>query len=92
MDTKGLYPFMYRGIAGDINMSTKNGYYEARADYTSNFPPNAYTYGILEVFGGNLFLAQRYTPHSKYSGLSYGEFSRVMYNGEWTEWRFIPYQ
>lgn len=86
-----LYPFMFRGIAGDIDSLNESGYYEVRIDQSTNIPPNAYTYGILEVFQSTMFTLQRYTPHSNNSG-KYGEYNRVKTKGVWKNWRFIPYQ
>ena len=85
-----LYPYMYRGVAANIDEIIKNGSYVVSAGASTNLPTDAYSYGVLEVFGGESFIAQRYTPHSDYSG-NYGEYSRVRYNGTWTSWRFIPY-
>ena len=81
---------MYRGIANDIDQTLGHGYYVA-TENSINMPPNAYKYGVLEVFGGDSFLAQRYTPHTNYSG-NYGEYNRVRYKETWSSWRFIPYQ
>ena len=81
---------MNRGFCGDFNSSLDHGYY-AVSSTTNNTPPNAYTYGLLEVFGSANFTVQRYTPHANYSG-NYGEYTRVKYNDTWGEWRFIPYQ
>ena len=86
-----LYPFMFRGIAGDIDSLIESGYYEVRLNQSTNIPPNAYTYGILEVFKSTMFILQRYTPHSNNSS-KYGEYNRVKSQGVWTDWRFIPYQ
>ena len=86
-----LYPFMFRGIAGDLDSLIESGYYEVRPDQSTNIPPDAYTYGILEVFKTDMFTFQRYTPHSNSSG-KYGEFNRVKLGSSWGNWRFIPYQ
>lgn len=85
-----LYPYMNRDFCGDFNSPLNHGYY-AVSNTTKNTPPNAYTYGVLEVFGSANFTVQRYTPHANYSG-NYGEYTRVKYNDTWGEWRFIPYQ
>lgn len=82
---------MLRGIAGDIDSLIESGFYEVRLDQSTNIPPNAYTYGILEVFKSTIFTLQRYTPHSNDSG-KYGEYNRIKYNNIWGNWRFIPYQ
>ena len=81
---------MFREVAKDIDAITETGYYCVSNGISTNIPPNAYSYGVLEVFGGVPFIGQRYTPHSDYAG-NYGEYSRVRYNGTWTSWRFIPY-
>lgn len=86
-----LYPYMYRGTAGNVDDLAIVGYYETRSENTTNLPTGAYYYGILEIFGGGSFLVQRYTPHANYSG-KFGEYNRVKFQGVWTDWRFIPYQ
>lgn len=82
---------MYRGVAGDIDTITDTGSYSTGIGATTNLPDNAYSYGILEVFGGGNFIIQRYTPHTNYAG-DYGEFTRVRYQNKWGSWRFIPYK
>lgn len=89
LSSNKLYPYMNRGYSGDFNTSLEHGYY-AVSNTTNNIPSNAYSYGVLEVFGASNFLIQRYTPHSNYAG-NYGEYTRVRYNNKWGEWRFIPY-
>ena len=91
LSNQKLYPYMYRGLAGDIDTITDTGSYSTGLSATTNLPDNAYSYGILEVFGGGSFIIQRYTPHANYSG-DYGEFTRVRYQNQWGSWRFIPYQ
>lgn len=83
LSNQKLYPYMYRGVAGDIDTITDTGFYSIGASST-NLPDNAYSYGILEVFGGGSFIIQRYTPHNNYAG-DYGEFTRVRYNDKWGE-------
>ena len=80
---------MNRGICSDFNSSLEHGFY-AVTNTTNNIPSNAYSYGVLEVFGSSSFLVQRYTPHANYTG-NYGEYTRVRYNDKWGSWRFIPY-
>ncbi|WP_300812657.1 pyocin knob domain-containing protein [uncultured Bacteroides sp.] len=82
---------MYRGIAGDMNNILEVGYYSSVSNITTNYPDKAYTHGVLEVFGGGNFIAQRYTPHANYSG-NFGEYTRIRYDDKWGSWRFIPYQ
>lgn len=81
---------MYRGICSDFNTNIELGMYIVNIN-TINRPSNAYSYGVLEVFGGSTFLAQRYTPHANYAG-NFGEYTRIRYNNIWENWRFIPYQ
>ena len=85
-----LYPYMYRGVAANIDEIIENGSYVVSAGVSTNLPTDAYSYGVLEVFGGESFIAQRYTPHSNYSG-NYGEYTRVRYKEDWGNWRFIAY-
>lgn len=90
LSNQKLYPYMYRGVAGDIDTITDTGSYST-STVTTNLPDNAYSFGILEVFGGGIFIIQRYTPHANYAG-DYGEFTRVRFQNKWERWRFIPYQ
>ncbi|MBD5302333.1 MAG: hypothetical protein HDS16_04975 [Bacteroides sp.] len=72
-----------RGTAGDFDQTLAVGYYRvSTVEGSSNLPPGAYGYGILEVLNPGNFLLQRYTTHRN------GMYIRMQYTipKNWTAW------
>lgn len=71
-----------RGRANtDLAEVTTPGIYEISPYYgATGFPPEAYQYGILEVFASGDFLFQRYTTHRLTL------YSRCRFRGVWGAW------
>ena len=70
LNSKGLFPFQYRGRVTDANLFMEDGW-GISSDDSLNIPQEAYKYGAIIHFGGNKQYAnmfQLYVPNNN-SGL-----------------------
>ena len=80
-------------VPTDFNQCLTPGHYTPSAEIWENFPPKAYRYGTLLVFGSrNNFLTQIYLPHQTSGQGQYQMYSRMRYKpfnsdtGSWAPW------
>lgn len=84
---------MHTGVPSDFDQCLSPGHYCPSQEYWTNYPPKAYKYGTLLVFGNpNSFLTQIYLPHQTSAQGQYQMYSRMRYKpynsdmGSWAPW------
>lgn len=84
---------MRSDVPTDFDQCLSPGHYCPSMEFWINYPPKAYKYGTLLVFGSrNSFLTQIYLPHQSSGQGQYQMYSRMRYKpynsdtGSWAPW------
>lgn len=91
LSTLKLYPYMYRGIAGDLDKTKENGFWMITNENSTNIPEGTFRYGILEVEKTDKYIIQKFYPTAKGSSPKFGLFIRTFYEIGWGSWNYLPY-